>query len=367
MDAFQQSAAGDAVEGLEETGDPATMDWQSQLTEMTRVARHLQSIVIQGRTDKSALQSKVKTLEAEVRELESKVSSRRRTDMSYVPLEALRSEESAERHRALKLRVEELVDELAFVQEKDKSRAQKLFEAQRAAVEAYNRVEQLEEERDELLFKHETDIHSLQGRLDAALRHIETLKEELEHTLVSQGPPNQETAPQAELLTDVSLAEHQDSLEPDRGALVIASVAFVGILVAAAILAQYMMSPTHEIKECPVIVPDEEFHFGTAPIQEFDFGAATMESQQHVPSYFCLADDLPVHHLSLAWQHVVHWGQSRISHVVDAVGTRNWHKLLHHQLIHYQQIQHLVLPIGSEVRDHVLEQLRDPTDFYPVQ
>ena len=42
----------------EESEDP--MDWQSQLTEMTRVARHLQSIVIQGRTENSALKEEIK-------------------------------------------------------------------------------------------------------------------------------------------------------------------------------------------------------------------------------------------------------------------------------------------------------------------
>ena len=345
----------------EESEDP--MDWQSQLTEMTRVARHLQSIVIQGRTENSALKEEIKNLEVEVRELESKASSRRRANTAFVPLETLKSEETEERNRALKLRVEELFNELSFFQEKDKTRTQKLVEAQRAAVEAYNRVENLEGERDELMFKHETEIHSLQARLDAALHHIETLKMELEHTLASQGPPNQETAPQAELLTDLSLAEHQD-IDPDRGALVMASIALVGILLAAAVLATFMKSPANEIKECPVVMPDEEFNFGAVPNKEFDFGAPM---DFPLASNVCMVDDLPVHHLSLAWQHVVHWGESRLSHLVDNVGTQDWRKSLHHHLVHYQQIQQWVVPMGSEMSHNVLETLRDPSDFYPVQ
>ena len=346
------------MDSLKKQDDPggqdqsdAQMDLHSQLTEMTRVARHLQSIVIQDRIENSALKAEVQKLEAEVRALQSTVSPRRRTDKPFLPMEDLKVEETEARNRALRLRVEELFDQMTLFQEKDKTRAQKLVEAQRAAVDAYNRVERLEEERDELVFKHEANIHSLQERLDSALGHIDALKEELDLALESQAPPNQETAPQAKFLMDVSLAERQES---DCGAFVVASLALVGILCVAAAIATFSSSsPIEEPKEYTAILPIDDFGFGT-------------EIEYIFPVNVCMTNDLPPKHFSLAFQHLAKWGQSQLSHLADTLSVHDWRKLLHHHLVHYERIQQLATPVCSEISRDVMEKLRDLSDFYPI-
>jgi len=59
------------------------------------------------------------------------------------------------------------------------------------------------------------------------------------------------------------------------------------------------------------------------------------------------------------------WGRSQLFRFADTVSSQDWRHLLHHHLVHYnlQVPAFATAGIGQDVMD----QMRDPSDFYPVQ